>query len=75
MTDTVLRVGGASPYDVVVGHGLGHRLPAMLGEAVQRVAVVRPEGLAGLAEPLRPALHQYDVLELTVPDCEAAKSA
>ena len=75
MTDTVLRVGGASPYDVVVGHGLGHRLPAMLGGAVQRVAVVRPEGLAGLAEPLRPALHQYDVLDLTVPDGEAAKTA
>ena len=29
--DTVLPVRGASPYDVVVGHGLGHHLPAMLG--------------------------------------------
>ena len=43
---TVLHVGGASPYDVVVGHALGHRLPAMLGDGVERVAVVRPEGLA-----------------------------
>jgi 3-dehydroquinate synthase len=75
MTDTVLHVGGASPYDVVVGRALGHRLPAMLGEFVQRVAVVRPEGLADLVEPLRPALQQYDVLDLSVPDGEAAKTA
>jgi 3-dehydroquinate synthase len=75
VSDTVLHVGGASPYDVVVGHALAHRLPAMLGEAVQRVAVVRPEGLGPLIEPLRPALRQYDVLDLTVPDGEAAKTA
>ncbi|HEX5862305.1 MAG TPA: 3-dehydroquinate synthase [Nocardioides sp.] len=75
MTDTVLHVGGASPYDVVVGHALGHRLPAMLADAVQRVAVVRPEGLADPVELLRPALQRYDVLDLTVPDGEAAKTA
>ncbi|HET8961006.1 3-dehydroquinate synthase [Nocardioides sp.] len=75
MSDTVLHVGGASPYDVVVGHGLGHRLPAVLGDAVQRVAVVRPAGLAGMVESLRPALAGYDVLDLAVPDGESAKTA
>ena len=29
MNDTVLHVGGASPYDVVVGRGLAEQLPAV----------------------------------------------
>jgi 3-dehydroquinate synthase len=73
MTETVLPVG--ERYDVVVGHALGHRLPAMLGEGVQRVALVRPEGLTDVVEQLRSALQEYDVLDLTVPDGEAAKTA
>ena len=40
MTETVLHVGGASPYDVVVGRDLADRLPALLGPSVQRVAVL-----------------------------------
>jgi 3-dehydroquinate synthase len=75
VNDTVLHVAGASPYDVVVGHALGHRLPGMLGEGVERVAVVRPAGLASVVETLRPALAGYDVVELSVPDGEAAKTA
>jgi 3-dehydroquinate synthase len=75
MTETVLHVAGASPYDVVVGHALGHRLPAMLGDQVARVAVVRPAGLGDVVESLLPALKTYDVLDLTVPDGEAAKTA
>ena len=50
-TDTVLRVGGASPYDVVVGRGLADRLPDILGEKVQRVAFLHAAALAELAEP------------------------
>ncbi|MGH3307514.1 MAG: 3-dehydroquinate synthase, partial [Nocardioides sp.] len=75
MRDTVLHVGGASPYDVVVGHALGHRLPAMLGDGVERVAVVRPAGLDDVVETLRPALDGYDVIDLSVPDGEDAKTA
>ena len=75
MSETVLHVGGAVPYDVVVGHALGHRLPAMLGDGVERVALVRPAGLAEVAETLRPSLEGYDVLDLSVPDGEAAKTA
>jgi 3-dehydroquinate synthase len=75
MNDTVLHVGGASPYDVVVGRALGHRLPAVLDDAVERVAVVRPAGLTDVFETLLPALKRYDVLDLSVPDGEAAKTA
>jgi 3-dehydroquinate synthase len=75
MRDTVLHVGGASPYDVVVGHALGHRLPPMLGDRAARVAVVRPAGLDAVVESLLPFLEAYDVLDLTVPDGEAAKTA
>src|SRR5215210_5823582 len=75
MNDTVLHVAGASPYDVVVGHALGHRLPSMLGDRVARVAVVRPAGLGAVVEALLPFLQAYDVLNLTVPDGEAAKTA
>jgi 3-dehydroquinate synthase len=47
----------------------------MLGDGVQRVAVVRPQGLADVVASLRPALEGYDVLDLEVPDGEAAKTA
>jgi 3-dehydroquinate synthase len=75
MTDSVLPVAGASPYDVVVGQALGHRLPAMLGDRVLRVAVVRPAGLDAIVGSLLPDLQAYEVLELTVPEGEAAKTA
>lgn len=75
VSDTVLPVAGASRYDVVVGHALGHRLPAMLGDQVARVAVVRPAALGAVVESLLPFLEAYDVLDLPVPDGEAAKTA
>ena len=49
----VLHVGGASPYDVVVGTGLLGELPAMLGDGVRRVAVIHPRGLAATGEAIR----------------------
>ena len=75
LSDTVLHVGGATPYDVVVGRGLLQRLPGMLGDRPERVAVVHAEGLGHLAGPVRDALTSYDVLPLPVPDGEAAKTA
>jgi 3-dehydroquinate synthase len=76
MSDTVLHVGGASPYDVVVGRDLAGRLPEILGPSVQRVALLHPEGLAQLAQPVFDALvASYDVLALGLPDGERAKSA
>ena len=75
MSATILSVEGASPYDVVVGHGLAPRLPGVLGPDVQRVAVIHPENLAALAEPVVAALRpSYDVTVLPVPDGEQAKT-
>ena len=76
MSDTVLPVTGASPYDVVVGTGLAGRLPAMLGAGVERVGVVFPESLAELARPVIDALAEaHEVTELPIPDGERAKTA
>ncbi len=74
VSETVIRVDGPAPYDVVVGHGVLDRLPGLLGEAVTRVAVVHPGGLPATAvtEVLGAA---YEVLDLPVPDGEAAKTA
>jgi 3-dehydroquinate synthase len=76
MSGTVLHVGGASPYDVVVGRGLADRLPGLLGPSVQRVAVLFSERQAELAQPLVEGLvEHHDVLALGLPDGEAAKTA
>lgn len=73
---TVLHVGGASPYDVVVGHHLADRIPAMLGEGVTRVALLYAGPLGALAQPVADALAaHYDVLALGLPDGEEAKHA
>ena len=76
MTDTVLPVTGPSPYDVVVGTDLAGHLPRMLGDGVQRVAVVCPESLRELVRPLVDTLAgSHEVTILPVPDGERAKTA
>jgi 3-dehydroquinate synthase len=75
MTETVLHVGGASPYDVVVGRDLREHLVAMLGSSVARVAVICPETLEGVVEDLVEPIGDLDVTLLTVPDGEEAKRA
>src|SRR3954469_23205278 len=73
---TVIRVAGPAPYDVVVGRGVADRLPALLGAGVARVAVVHPAGLADAVTPVLEALRAtHEVVELPVPDGEAAKTA
>jgi 3-dehydroquinate synthase len=71
---TRLEVRGASPYDVVVGHGVLGEVPTMLGDAPQRVAVCYAEPLAGLAARVIAQLDAYDVLRLELPDGEVAKT-
>ena len=71
----VLHVGGASPYDVVVGRDLLDRLPGMVGAAAERVALLHAESLGDFAHHARSALGAYDVHRLPVPDGEAAKTA
>ena len=78
MTGTsVLSVGGASPYEVHVGTGLLGALPGMLGEHVQRVAVIHPRALAATGEAIRTDLaeHGYDAHAIEIPDGEEAKLA
>lgn len=77
MSTRSLHVGGAAPYDVLVGHDLLDRLPAMLdaGGRPQRVALVVAEPLLDLADGVRSALAGYDVTPVPVPDGEHAKGA
>src|SRR5512144_1666698 len=74
---STLHVGGGSPYDVVVGTGLLGELPAMLGEGVQRVAVIHPHALATTGQVVRDDLADqgYDAHAIEIPDGEEAKLA
>jgi len=74
---TRLHVGGASPYDVVVGRDVLDELPAMVGPDARRVAVLYDGDLTGLSAMVRvPLLNEgYEVTGVPlVPPGEAAKS-
>jgi 3-dehydroquinate synthase len=62
-------------YDVIIGTGMAGEIPAMVGEAARTVAVVHPESLPVLAEPVCAALSDagHRVVALPVPDGEACK--
>lgn len=75
---TTLRLGAPGApggYDVVVGAGLADRLPAMLGQDVQRVAVLHPRAMRVAGEAVRDALagHGLEASTVELPDGEAAK--
>jgi len=73
---STIHVGGASPYDVVIGRDLADRLPEMLGDRVERVAFLYAGTLGALAEPVLDRLvERYEVLALGLPDGESAKTA
>ncbi|GAB2860832.1 3-dehydroquinate synthase [Actinoallomurus bryophytorum] len=69
-----IKVGGETPYDVVVGTGVLGELPSLVGEA-RTVAVVHAEGLPEIARPVCHGLTGagYEVHPLPVPDGEAGK--
>ncbi|QWC86698.1 3-dehydroquinate synthase [Nocardioidaceae bacterium] len=82
-----VRVAGPAPYDVVIGH-LGDRIADVLGDLlggevlghrVTRVAVVSPDNSAvgAYVSRVRSALADrgLQVLDVTVPDGEAGKTA
>ncbi len=76
MSATVMNVPGASPYDVVVGRDLLDRVSGVLGDGVERVALLHSGAHPELAQPLLEVLvAEYDVLALGLPDGEDAKSA
>lgn len=75
---TVIKVTGAQPaenYDIVVGHGLLSRLPAVLGERVRRVLVVHPRALRLTGDSVRDELNAAGFTALTaeIPDAEEGK--
>jgi 3-dehydroquinate synthase len=70
-----IRVGGESPYDVIVGTGLLGELPGLLGDGVRRVAVIHARALRVTGEAVRDGLaaHGYETHAVDVPDGEQAK--
>ncbi|MCW2856089.1 MAG: aroB [Marmoricola sp.] len=77
-TVTRLPVRGASPYDVVVGHGVLGEVASMLGTGPSRVAIAYPEPLEHLADrviaTIGHSLGEVEVLRLVLPDGEVAKT-
>ena len=71
---TTLHVGGASPYDVVVGHDVLGVLPTVLGRGVRRVAVVHDGDLTDLADRVAAHLDGLEVLRIALPSGEQAKT-
>ncbi|WP_420813928.1 3-dehydroquinate synthase family protein, partial [Phytoactinopolyspora endophytica] len=72
-----IGVGGESPYDVVVGTGLLGELPGLLGDGVQRVAIIHPGALRTTADAVRDDLNGQglEAHAIEVPDAEDAKTA
>lgn len=74
---TTISVTAERPYDVLVGRGLLGQLPALLGDQVQRVAVIAPAALSATAEAIRTQLVEQGLtaVAVEVPDAEDAKTA
>ncbi|MGI8577540.1 MAG: 3-dehydroquinate synthase [Nocardioidaceae bacterium] len=72
-----IRVSGAAPYDVVVGHGLLAELPSLLGHDVARVAVIHPATMSELCSTVVDSLEElgFAVWPILVPDAERAKTS
>ncbi|TDC49632.1 3-dehydroquinate synthase [Jiangella ureilytica] len=72
-----VHVGGEHPYDVVIGHGLLGELPGLLGDGVQRIAVIHPGALRTTADAVRDDLvaQGFEAHAVEVPDAEDAKTA
>jgi 3-dehydroquinate synthase len=74
---TSIRVDSPTPYDVLVGTDLLHRLPGLLGDQSRRVGVVHAPSVTASAERVISVLsgQGLDVVPIPVPDGEAAKDA
>jgi 3-dehydroquinate synthase len=73
---TRLKVNAATPYEVVVGHGVTSELRGLL-DGTARVAVIHPPTMRDRAERLRATIvtEGREVHLIEVPDGEAAKTA
>ncbi len=71
-----IRVATQSPYDVVVGAGLLAELPALVGQAAERVAIIHPAALRASAEAVAEDLSAgFTTILIEVPESEDAKTA
>ncbi len=72
-----IAVTAERPYSVLVGSGLLDRIPELLGPQVQRVALIHPPTLIGLAAEAESVLTAagLETTRIDVPDAEAAKTA
>jgi 3-dehydroquinate synthase len=78
MPDTTrIRVATSAPYDVVVGRELTGELPALLGAAVRRVALIHPAAMSSAAGVVRDHLSAAGLEPhlVEIPDGERAKTA
>lgn len=72
---TRIVVGGAAPYDVVIGRNLLGELAPTIGDRAQRVAIIHPGALRVTAEAIRADLgDSYQTILLEIPEAEDAKN-
>jgi 3-dehydroquinate synthase len=77
MTDVSwIAVHGEQPYDVIIGRNVLAELTGLIGDAVQRIAVIYPPAVRATADRLRAELvtHDYEVRGIEIPDGEDAKT-
>lgn len=74
---TVIRVDGANPYDVVVGHGVIGSVTQCLSGRSERVAVLSAPAVQRYADAVERDLRGSGrhVLRIELPDAERAKTA
>ena len=65
---TRLTVYTASPYDVVIGHGVTDDVRHVVGPEARRVAVIHPPTLRDRAMHLHGGLADLEVTLVEVPD-------
>lgn len=74
MTTTTITVGGADPYEVLIGRDILDQIAGAIGQDAAKVLIVHPPTLGARAAALRESLKdEYEVLMAEVPDAEAAK--
>jgi 3-dehydroquinate synthase len=74
VTTTTIPVGGADPYDVLIGRDILDQLAGLIGTEAKKILIVHPPTVGARAVALRESLaDDYEVLMAEVPDGEAAK--
>ena len=71
------QVSADHPYEVLIGHRLHDRIPALVGDGVRKTAVLHPPTMVDAAERVVHALSEAGIepVRIDVPDGEAAKTA